>query len=181
MYHTNLVDSGCFPALMSHNKSELFQLLIMPKKTYVSITCQPNSLLYMPTYWQLWLISVVKSKHFSCLTPVVGLHFKTGFPYVSLAFILFLINFVKIVTLISKPFYLYLGARTFDLHGKFCSVMYSKKKGLPFERVLFPFRIHTCVPPPTFQNLLICSFIWHLQLVGLFSPFWCKQIIYLYS
>lgn len=50
-YQTKLLDSGCLSALLSYNKSELFQLLLtMPKKTYVSIICQPNSVVhdYLP-------------------------------------------------------------------------------------------------------------------------------------
>lgn len=50
-HQTKLLDSGCFSALLSYNKSELFQLLLtMPKKTYVSIICQPNSVVhdYLP-------------------------------------------------------------------------------------------------------------------------------------
>lgn len=151
---------GIFQPYCPINKYELFQLLlIMPKKTYVSIICQPNSVVH--DYLPATLISVVRNKHFSCLTPDVGLHCKTGLPWVSLRFILSLINFVKIVTPISKPFQVYLEAKAFDLSWKFCSVMYSKKKKRScfWRGVLFPFRILTCVLPPTFQNLLICSFI----------------------
>lgn len=73
----------------------------MPKKTYVSIICQFS---VVHDYLSATLISVVRNKHFSSLTPDVGPHCKTGLPWVSLGFILSLINFVKIVTPISKPF-----------------------------------------------------------------------------
>lgn len=101
---------GVFQPYSPIKKSELFQLLlIMPKKTYVSIICQPNSVVH--DYLPATLIdSVVLNKHFSCLTPDLGLHCKTGFPWVSLGFILSLINCVNIVTPISKPLQLYLEA-----------------------------------------------------------------------